>query len=151
MKKVKIGHITVDSGQVLIVDPAYLDQWKQKDFEYESGIKRGKVSYKLWGKALSGGKMQQINWATPLDAEGGKSMNDLLQEEGWEEFNNYPDSGEFSYSGVSSLTVQDRYGEIIASGFATAVASTTGWGDGQYPVYATIKDGRVAKIEIDFM
>jgi hypothetical protein len=150
MKKVKIGHITVDSGQVLIVDPAYLKEWKQKDFEYESGVKKGKITYKLWGKALSGGKMQQINWATPLDAEGGKSMNDLLKE-GWEEFANYPGKGEFSYSGVSALTVQHHYGELVASGFATAVASTTGWGDGQYPVYATIKDGRVAKIEIDFM
>jgi hypothetical protein len=31
-----------------------------------------------------------------------------------------------------------------------AVASSTGYGDGTYPVYATILDGRVLKLEIEF-
>jgi hypothetical protein len=35
MKKITIGHIAVDSGQVLIVDPCYLSEWK--DGEYKEG------------------------------------------------------------------------------------------------------------------
>lgn len=32
-----------------------------------------------------------------------------------------------------------------------AYMTSTGWGDGYYPVYATYRGGRVAKLEIDFM
>jgi hypothetical protein len=38
---------------------------------------------------------------------------------------------------------------IIENG--TAIVSSTGYGDGEYPVYAEYKDGRVARIIIDFM
>jgi len=31
-KKIKIGEVSVDSGQILIVDPCYLDRWKDGPF-----------------------------------------------------------------------------------------------------------------------
>ena len=40
---------------------------------------------------------------------------------------------------------------LVAGIAGTAVAASTGWGDGNYPVYAHLdKDGRVAKLEIKF-
>lgn len=35
-------------------------------------------------------------------------------------------------------------------GIAQLVASSSGYGDGEYPVYATVENGRVMKLEIDF-
>lgn len=31
------------------------------------------------------------------------------------------------------------------------VVTSTGWGDGLYPVYAEVRDGRVASVTIEFM
>jgi len=33
MKKFLIGHCPVDSGQILLIDPCYLDKWKDNDFD----------------------------------------------------------------------------------------------------------------------
>lgn len=146
MSKKLVGHVSVDSGQVLIVDPAYLAQYQDKEFKYVVGVKKGSKQYQLWQKVDG----QPITWATPLKNEGGKSMNDLASE-GWEVFEMYPDEGEFSYSGVSTLTTKNKAGEIPAVGMATAVAAQSGYGDGNYPVYATMNsEGRVVKLEIDF-
>ncbi|MBM3201308.1 MAG: DUF4241 domain-containing protein [Chlamydiae bacterium] len=145
MEKKLIGNVSVDSGQIIIVDPAYLDRYVVNDFNYETGVKKGNKRYSLWQK-IDG---THINWATPIKKEGGKTMNDLA-EEGWEVFEEYPDKGSFSYSGVSSVTSSQNFGEITAAGLATAIVSTSGYGDGNYPVTATIEDGRVVKLEIDF-
>jgi len=145
MEKKLVGYVSVDSGQIMIVDPAYLSKYVDNDFRYETGVKKGNKKYVLWQK-IDG---KNITWDTPIKKEGGKTMNDLV-EEGWEEFNDYPDKGDFSYSGVSSVTVSEKVGEITATGSATAVVSSSGYGDGNYPVTAFIKDGRVVKLEIDF-
>jgi len=36
-RKVLIGSIGVDSGQVMVVDPCYLDKWKANEFSFEHG------------------------------------------------------------------------------------------------------------------
>lgn len=46
-KRIKLGIVGVDSGQLLIVDPAYLDDWDNKDDNFEepkSHLSYGKVS-----------------------------------------------------------------------------------------------------------
>jgi len=49
---------------------------------------------------------------------------------------------------VSATTIEDNFGQI---GAADAVAFSTGYGDGLYPVYVQLNDdGRVAKVIIDF-
>lgn len=136
MKKF-VGNVSVDSGQVLLVDPCYLKDYKDNDFVYRRGVQKD-------GKIYT-----HPRWDAPIKAEGGKTMNDL-RAEGWEEFSHYPDAGEFSYSGICGVTCKDNVGECAASGIATCVASSSGFGDGNYPVYATFKDGRVKKLEIVF-
>jgi hypothetical protein len=56
--------------------------------------------------------------------------------------------GEYSYNGVSATTVKNNFGTI---GIHKAVAFSTGYGDGLYPVYVKLnEDGRVSMVVIDF-
>ena len=93
-----IGHFTVDSGQAMVGDPCYLDEWE------------------LWKDG--------------------------------EPFEHESKAGEYGYLGASGLTLKQNYGELD---MAKAVVFSTGYGDGYYPVYAEMYDGRVAKIVIEFI
>jgi len=135
----KVGDIWVDSGQVLIVDPCYLSKWEDDDLVHIRGIRKGNKSYQY-------GKDFQF-YDDPLKEEGDRTPNDLVRQ-GWEFYSEYPQSGEFSYSGVSQLTCEKRYGQLEHG----AVGSSTGLGDGCYPVYAKVNsEGRVEKLIIEFM
>lgn len=92
------GTFMVDSGQAIIGDPCYLDEWQKWDskdpFEYESK------------------------------------------------------AGEYGYLGACGLTIKNKFG-VLGSG--EAVALSTGYGDGAYPVYVKLnEDGRVVMAVIDF-
>ena len=91
------GRIGIDSGQAMVGDPCYLDDWDTNKNE----------EWNLEGKA-----------------------------------------GDYSYHGASATTISNSYGEL---GHAKSVVFNTGYGDGLYPVYAMMQDGRVSKIVIDFM
>jgi hypothetical protein len=91
------GHIGVDSGQIMIGDPCYLNDWKTNEGE---------------------------EWSP----EGKEGL--------------------YSYQGVSATTIKEAYGQI---GGGLAVAMSSGYGDGQYPVYVQLnEDGRVVMAVIDF-
>lgn len=147
-----IGYVGVDSGQVMIVDPCYLSEWKDNEFEYRTGIRNKKTGREIscWDEVEGLGK---INWATPLPEFDGKDMNALAEDkENWEKFNIYPDAGDFSYSGVCGVTCDDEGTGEIAIGGSSCVASQSGWGDGSYPVYAKrTEDGRIASLTIHFI
>lgn len=56
--------------------------------------------------------------------------------------------GEYSYQGISATTLSTDFGDI---GDGKAVAFSTGYGDGHYPVFIQLnEDGRVMKVVIDF-
>lgn len=62
-----------------------------------------------------------------------------------------PDSyaGEYGYLGACHATLSDKQYGVL--GFSSAVAFTTGYGDGLYPVYVLKNsDGRISKVLIDF-
>ena len=135
----KVGHIWVDSGQVLIVDPCYLTDWENDDLVQIRGIRKGDKDYR-YGKDFQ-------SYDDPLKEEGDRTPNELVRQ-GWEFYSEYPKSGEFSYSGICHLTSEKNYGQLDHG----AVGSSTGWGDGIYPVYAKVNsDGRVEKLIIQFM
>lgn len=96
-----IGRFSVDSGQAMVGDPCYLDE------------------YETWNGAA----------------------------EQFEEYQNK--SGDYSYLGACHATLTNSHGEL---GNGRAVAFSTGYGDGYYPVYAVKNDdGRIAQIVIDFI
>ena len=56
---------------------------------------------------------------------------------------------DYSYSGACAATLSDNSAGQL--GFADAVAVSSGYGDGVYPVYATYNDdGRIVKLEVVF-
>ncbi len=146
-----VGYVGVDSGQVMIVDPCYLKEWNDNDFNYRTGIRNKKTGRIIccWDEVEGLGK---INWATSLPEFDGKDMNALAEDkENWEKFDEYPDAGDFSYSGVCGITCGEENAGEIAIGGSSCVASSTYLGDGSYPVYA-VKDkyGRIKRLIIDF-
>lgn len=95
-----IGQFAVDSGQAIVGDPCYLDEWKNWD--------RDKDSFE-------------------------SHVNKV---------------GEYGYLGACNATLGKGFGQLGNQ----AVAFSTGYGDGLYPVYAEItEDGRVARVVIDFV
>ena len=65
-----------------------------------------------------------------------------------EPFENHKNKkGEFSYLGACNATIENTHGVL---GQGSSVVFTTGYGDGVYPVFAEIEDGRVVKVVIDF-
>jgi hypothetical protein len=103
MERKQIGVVGVDSAQLVICDPLYIDtEWENEEYDSDDTKAKFNFSYKACcEKTLS------------------------------------PDSaGQLFY----------RLGHP-----GVGVVSSTGWGDGLYPVYATYnKQGRIMKIEIDF-
>lgn len=98
----KIGSFGVDSGQIIIGDPCYLDGWKNEQ------------------------------------EEGGEFSASLSAP--------YP----YSYNGASSATCSKKMGGELGRG--SAVAVTSGYGDGYYPVYVERDySGRIVKVIIDFV
>lgn len=95
-----IGEFSVDSGQAIIGDPCYLDDWQPWNSEEHN-------------------------------------------------FDDHPlHKGEYGYLGACNATLTKGFGQV--GGFS-AVAFSTGYGDGLYPVYAQItEDGRVGLIVVDF-
>ena len=94
-----IGEFAVDSGQAIIGDPCYLEDWK------------------------------------PWNSE----------EDNFEDHVNKV--GEYGYLGACNATLGKGFGQLGNQ----AVAFSTGYGDGLYPVYAHITDdGRVGMVVIDF-
>ena len=65
-----------------------------------------------------------------------------------EEWNLEGKIGEYSYQGVCATTNDGIYGDV---GNGKAVAFSTGYGDGLYPVYVKLNaDNRVSMVIIDF-
>ena len=96
-----IGEFSVDSGQAIVGDPCYLNEWKHWD-------------------------------------------NDSTEK--FDEYENR--KGEYGYLGSCEATITKGFGQL---GGMSAVAFSTGYGDGLYPVYAHInEDGRVGMVVIDF-
>jgi hypothetical protein len=94
-----IGQFAVDSGQAIVGDPCYLEDWK------------------------------------PWNSE----------EDNFEDHVNRV--GEYGYLGACNATLGKGFGQLGNQ----AVAFSTGYGDGLYPVYAEInEDGRVTKVVILF-
>jgi len=97
-----IGEFFVDSGQAIVGDPCYLDEWQ--------------------------------TWNSDSEVK-------------FEEHKNR--AGEYGYLGSANATLSKQGYGVLSNG--KAIAFTTGYGDGLYPVYAELNsEGYISKIIIDF-
>ena len=97
---VRVGDVSVDSGQVIIVDPCYI-----MDGAYDDAPVHDPRDHKTAG-----------------------------------------------YGHPCEVTLSDKgYGQFPVKGYATAIASGSGYGDGNYPVYGEVNEhGRVVALHIYF-
>ena len=145
-----IGHVGVDSGQLLLCDPCYIDsEWKQEDFEdiriYEHNVTNDQLQYRV----------DFINYQQAIQKYGGKSMNELLETGEWRERpgENLPKHN-FSYNACAKATLSDDgHGQLYYKHGhpGVGVAFSTAFGDGVYPVIAHYhSDGTLRSVEVVF-
>jgi len=117
---VLLGEVGVDSGQLMITDPCYIDQEWQRYDPSAALPKTAKDQERVLGP---GGPASDV------------------------EENLAP----FSYQGAMKTTLSAGYGELAFTlGHAGAgVVFHTAWGDGTYPVYGELHDGRVVRAYIN--
>lgn len=140
-----IGHITIDSGQFVIVDPRYLAHWQDTEFQ---DIRRFKNAD---GKVLQYG-VDFDHFQSPIESEGGKCMNQLLDAGTYQRIPTTLPRYGLDYNSACFRTIDgSKGGELAGRGAETAVASRTAWGDGRFPVYR-VEDsaGNLLRVEISF-
>lgn len=131
--EVLIGHVAVDSGQLMICDPGYIDsQWENEDFEDIRVYKNEHTS-----KTLTYPK--DFTSYEDVLPEYGKTMNVLISEHDWQIAESPAPKSGFSYNACAQATLsEDGHGELsFKMGHTGAgLAFSTAYGDGMYPVYA---------------
>ena len=149
MKKL-IGYAGVDSGQILICDPCYIDsEWKKEEFDIKRRYKH------IDGTVLEYGK--DFPHYEAVISKYGKTMNQInADKEAVEMPDDVPPKHNFSYNACAKITCGDAgMGQLnYEMGHAgVGVVSSTGYGDGEYPVIADVDDrtGRVKSITITFI
>ena len=142
-----LGFVGVDSGQIMIGDPCYLSDWKDTPFN----------DVRMYNLVVDGLVIDTLTYPTDFTnyediiPSYAKTMNQLLRDDTVTvEEVKQPPSGDYSYQGACEATNTEAQGGEIGNGLA--VCTSTGYGDGMYPVIATYnEDGRVAAVEIKFI
>ena len=147
MKKL-IGYAGVDSGQILICDPCYIEsEWEKEGFDLKRRYKHTD------GTVLEFGK--DFPLYDKVIPKYGKSMNDLRADKEVIDIpDNDPPKHNFSYNACAKITCgDDGMGQLNYKMGHPGVGVICGnfGGDGEYPVYADIdKDGMVTSLTIKF-
>jgi len=152
-RKVKLGYVGVDSGQLVICDPAYIEsQYKKHKYSDLSGHTIYKhTDGSLWQFVY--GEKSMIKDVNPFPStygqiipKYGKTPNEMIEsgefmESGIDPYSAIP-KGEFSYDGICSVTLSKQLGGQINYEMGhggCAVAFSTG-GDGTFDVWAEITE-----------
>ncbi len=170
---VYLGKVGVDSGQVLITDPCYIDsQWKREEYKGKRVLKHKETKeefvypdhFTSYEQTLSQADLGKAKFEkrTPRKVitektreDYKKTINKLISEGTLEEVTKEK-SGTYSYNGCCEATLgelDDGGGQLNHElGHAGAgVASGTRHGDGNYSVWGILDDrGSVKQIVIDF-
>lgn len=149
MKKVQIGVVGVDSGQLVLCDPCYIDsQWKKEDFQ---DIR--KYQHKTTGEILQY-RVDFENYESPIAKHAGQTMNQLNASGEWELLETFETEHNFSYNACCKATLSDKgHGQLKyeLGHDGVGVAFSTAWGDGVYPVVANYNDnGDLLSVTVHF-
>jgi hypothetical protein len=149
MKK-EIGVVGVDSGQILICDPCYIDsEWKKEEFDIKRRHRHIDGTILEYGKDFGSYEQPILKY--------GKTMNQInADNEAVDIPDDVPAENPFSYNACCKATCgKEGTGQLdYAMGHpGVGVVTSSGWGDGNYPVIADIddRDGRVKSITVVFI
>jgi len=156
MIKKLLGHVAVDSGQLIITDPCYIDsEWEKKDFK-DIRIYKHKTENKLFGylqDKIGDMKIESFD-SYEQEMSTKKTLNEMIKNKEVEEIA-MPEQEElkntYSYPGICQTTLKNENQINFKIGHeGVAVAFNPGYGDGIYPVYGYYnEDDRCIKLEID--
>ena len=143
----EMGVVAVDSGQLMITDPCYIDsEWKKEEFEDERLLQDVK------SKNIYQFRKDFANYGEKI-AGYSQTVNELISSGELVELKIEHDSN-FSYSGACHATLSEKgYGQMkFELGHEGAgIAVRTVHGDGIYPVFAEKYDGRVVRIYVNLL
>lgn len=139
-----LGYVGVDSGQLLLCDPGYIDsQWEDEEFE-DIRIYQNKL--------LPLSTLQYKRDFAKYDEiipEIGQCMNDLIKTGEWEQLDGPVPVNNFSYNACCKATLEHNNQLNYKLGHAgVGVAFSTQIGDGSYPVYAIYDDGVLMEVKV---
>jgi len=144
---VYMGSVGVDSGQLMITDPAYVDsEWQDEPYE-DDRVYRDKHDGSLvtWGEDF-------IRYDEALEPYG-KTPNELIESGRLVQLPPppKPDTFNYSYNGACQATQAEGYGELTyrLGHTGAAVVFGSGWGDGYYPVFGEKHDGRIMRVYVN--
>jgi hypothetical protein len=151
MKKI-IGEVGVDSGQILVCDPGYIDsEWKEEDFEINRKHKHIDSTILQYG-------VDFLRYDVVIPKYG-KTMSQIITDkEAVEVLDKEPAKHPFSYNACCKKTCDNENSYDGQLNFkmghsGVGVVTSSGYGDGLYPVIADIDDrsGRVKSITVVFI
>lgn len=142
-----LGNVGVDSGQLLITDPCYIDgEWQGEAYQ-DNRVYRDSETGAIvkWGEHF-----QRFN--EPLQGYG-ETPNTLIESGRLAQLPPppVPDAFPYSYNGACQATLNTGHGELVyRKGHPGAgVAFGTAWGDGIYPIYGEKHDGRIVRVYVN--
>jgi len=163
-EKVLLGYACVDSGQLIITDPCYLKDFKthlsDEDLGYD--IYRHVKTGKLWSYVVANRRdgllINEFPCYSTVIEEYGKTPNELIESGEFilTDIDPTPhiSEGEYSYRGTCKLTSNKNQGgqlKFNAKHAGAGVAFKSGYGDGEYPVYAEYnEEGVITRVIIEF-
>ena len=158
-----VGYVAVDSGQLMICDPCYIESTWKADSEFVSIAKYKSKDGKAYAfyrskKKPAGAMLSDVeeffsSYDVALKSTG-KTPNEHRHSGDWEEIDlaEYDSQvGEFSGAGASKTTLtKDRCGMLhFAKGHEGAGFACSTYGDGTYSVNVTKdENGMITKVEI---
>lgn len=143
-----MGSAAVDSGQLMICDPCYIDsQWENEDFE----------DIRVYVNKDTGDKLQfRVDFENyeQVIPKYEMTMNQLIQTGLWNQVDNHEVVNNFSYNACAKATLSNLgYGRLkFKMGHDGAgIAFRTAHGDGYYPVYQKFDEaGELISVEVVF-
>lgn len=143
----ELCHLGVDAGMILTSDATRaITDFVHDDYQ----------DVRIFEHTASGRTLQYMvdfpHFQAPIASEGGKTMNDLVATGEWKQLPPSDDLLKYTYSGVAKHEEKASYYDkpaALIDGFAAI--SSSGWGDGSYPLTAYLgDDGNVLGFLIDF-
>lgn len=143
----ELGLVAVDSGQLIITDPSYIDmEWSNENLELLQLYKHKKTgNVYIYGKDF-------FNYENKIQGFD-QTVNELIALKELEEIQiDYSKKISYSYAGSCYATLSEKgYGILpFKTGHQGAgIAIRTVLGDGFYPVYAEKYDGKIVRVYFD--
>jgi hypothetical protein len=147
-----LGVCGVDSGQLVVCDPCYIDSgWikgQEPAYPVEVLTEKGKKFFpdnKDWSWQYNG---HGTTYGSPQAALGGRSVNEA-RDEGLVKATPAPVKKEFSYRGCCDASTGDNRIPFEAGHEGQAVCFSSGYGDGCFEVWGkTNEDGSIVEVRI---